>query len=60
MTQSTHFVFFTGDIQLTENDAKSFLDKSTSKAEKRGLEDCFEEVDCEDVDDDVEEPFFWR
>ena len=48
---------------MIANDAKSFLDKSTSKAEKRGItEDCFEEVDCGDDDDDdvEEEPFFWR
>lgn len=62
MTQSTYFVFFTGDIQLIANDAKSFLDKSASN-EKRGVtEECDEGCTAEEVEEVEEnrEGNFWR
>ena len=62
MTQLSHFVLFTDDIQLTADDAKSFLDKSTS-TEKRGIkEECDEGCSAEEVEEYEEnrEGNFWR
>ena len=54
--------FLSGDIQLSEDDAKSFLSDQAVSKEKRGgyAEECRENRGGHCEEEEMEEPSWWR